>query len=144
MYVPQFLQTLCGIIREPHFGHLTRVAAAIFQFALRLSLLPLDDLFFGQIDIEYTSLNKTLRIIILSVLCFVNKNIGQNVRIFLNYFDKSDVLLCQCQSLSCDCQLFVGGNKENLYLGVIGGDDSLLTADIVLLRVKLCAQVAQV
>jgi len=35
--------------------HFTKFGALIFQFALLLSLLPLEDLFFGQIDIGYTS-----------------------------------------------------------------------------------------
>ena len=51
LYDPQFLQTLCGIISSPHLLHFTKVGADIFQFALLLSLLPLEDLFFGQIDI---------------------------------------------------------------------------------------------
>ena len=34
----------------PHLLHFTNVGADIFQFALRRSLLPLEDLFFGQID----------------------------------------------------------------------------------------------
>ncbi len=51
LYDPHFLQTLCGIIKAPHLLHFTNVGALIFQFALLLSLLPLEDLFFGQIDI---------------------------------------------------------------------------------------------
>ena len=51
------MQTLCGIINAPHLLHFTKFGALIFQFALLLSLLALDDLFFGQIDIDYTSLN---------------------------------------------------------------------------------------
>ena len=43
-----------GIKRAPHLLHFTSVGAVIFQFALRLFLLPLDDLFFGQIDIGFT------------------------------------------------------------------------------------------
>ncbi len=35
----------------PHLLHLTRFGALIFQFALLLSLLDFEDLFFGQIDI---------------------------------------------------------------------------------------------
>ena len=42
----------------PHLLHLTSVGAVIFQFALLLSLLPLEDLFLGQMDISYTSLLK--------------------------------------------------------------------------------------
>ena len=44
MYEPQALHTLCGSINSPHLLHLTKFGAVIFQFALRLSLLPLDDL----------------------------------------------------------------------------------------------------
>ena len=36
--------------------HFTRFGALIFQLALLLSLLAFEDLFFGQIDIGYTSL----------------------------------------------------------------------------------------
>ena len=57
LYEPQFLQTLCGTINSPHLLHLTNAGADIFQLALLLSLLPLEDLFFGQIDMVYTSLN---------------------------------------------------------------------------------------
>src|SRR5699024_9008487 len=45
-----------GIISAPHLLHFTRFGALIFQFALLLSLLAFEDLFFGQIDIGYTSL----------------------------------------------------------------------------------------
>ena len=51
------MHTLCGIMSSPHLLHFTSVGAVIFQFALLLSLLPLEDLFFGQIDISHTSLN---------------------------------------------------------------------------------------
>ena len=51
LYEPQALHTLCGIINSPHLLHFTRFGAVIFQLALRLSLLALEDLFFGQIDI---------------------------------------------------------------------------------------------
>ena len=34
LYVPQFLQTRCGIMSSPHFGHLTRFITPIFQLAL--------------------------------------------------------------------------------------------------------------
>lgn len=50
LYEPQALHTLCGIISSPHLLHFTRFGADIFQFALRLSLLAFEDLFFGQID----------------------------------------------------------------------------------------------
>ena len=50
LYEPQALHTLCGIINSPHLLHFTRFGADIFQFALRLSLLAFEDLFFGQID----------------------------------------------------------------------------------------------
>ena len=36
--------------------HFTKFGALIFQLALLLSLLALEDLFFGQIDMVYTSL----------------------------------------------------------------------------------------
>ena len=52
LYEPQALQTLCGIINSPHLLHLTKFGAVIFQFALRLSLLAFEDLFFGQIDMS--------------------------------------------------------------------------------------------
>src|SRR5699024_11157127 len=45
-----------GIMSSPHLLHFTRFGALIFQFALLLSLLAFEDLFFGQIDIGYTSL----------------------------------------------------------------------------------------
>src|SRR5699024_6617074 len=45
-----------GIMSSPHLLHFTRFGALIFQLALLLSLLALEDLFFGQIDIGYTSL----------------------------------------------------------------------------------------
>src|SRR5699024_6504897 len=45
-----------GIISSPHLLHFTRFGALIFQLALLLSLLAFEDLFFGQIDIGYTSL----------------------------------------------------------------------------------------
>ncbi len=51
LYVPHFLHTLWGTINAPHLLHFTNVGAVIFQFALLLSLLPLEDLFLGQIDI---------------------------------------------------------------------------------------------
>ena len=51
LYEPQLLQTLCGITNAPHVGQVARFGAVIFQFALLLSLLALDVLFFGQIDI---------------------------------------------------------------------------------------------
>ena len=57
LYVPQFLQTLWGTISAPHLLHFTKVGADIFQFALLLSLLPLEDLFLGQIDIRLHLLN---------------------------------------------------------------------------------------
>lgn len=38
------------MVNAPHLLHFTKVGAVIFQFALRRSLLPLEDLFFGQID----------------------------------------------------------------------------------------------
>ena len=38
--------------------HKSTTLAALFQFALRLSLLALEVLFFGQIDMFYTSLIK--------------------------------------------------------------------------------------
>ena len=50
----------------------------------------------------------------------------------------------QLSSVASDHQLFVGGNDPNLHLGIGGGDQSFLTADIVLLGVDLDAQVAQV
>ena len=53
LYDPQFLQTLCGIISSPHLLHFTNAGAVIFQFALLLSLLDFEDLFFGQIDITF-------------------------------------------------------------------------------------------
>ena len=57
LYDPHALQTLCGIIKAPHLLHFTKFGAVIFQFALRLSLLALEVLFFGQIDMVcYTSL----------------------------------------------------------------------------------------
>jgi hypothetical protein len=56
LYVPQFLQTLWGIVRAPHLLHLISVGADIFQFALLWSLWLLEDLFFGQMDIGNTSL----------------------------------------------------------------------------------------
>ena len=52
LYVPQALQTLWGIVSAPHLLHFTRFGADIFQLALLLSLLALDDLFFGQMDIS--------------------------------------------------------------------------------------------
>lgn len=55
LYVPQFLHTRCGTMSSPHLLHFTSVGAAIFQFALLWSRLPLDDLFLGQIDIVSTS-----------------------------------------------------------------------------------------
>jgi len=51
LMVPHFLHTLWGTIKAPHLLHFTNVGAVIFQFALLLSLLPLEDLFLGQIDI---------------------------------------------------------------------------------------------
>ena len=51
LYEPQALHTLWGIIKAPHLLHLTRLGVLIFQLALRLSLLALEDLFLGQIDI---------------------------------------------------------------------------------------------
>ena len=45
------------VIRAPHLLHFTRFGALIFQFARLLSRLALDDLFFGHMDIGYTSLN---------------------------------------------------------------------------------------
>ena len=49
LYEPHALQTLCGTIKAPQLLHFTRFGAVIFQFALRLSLLALECLFFGQI-----------------------------------------------------------------------------------------------
>ncbi len=49
------MHTLWGIISAPHLLHFTRFGTFIFQLALLLSLLPLEDLFFGQIDIGNTS-----------------------------------------------------------------------------------------
>ena len=57
LYAPHALHTRCGIISSPHLLHFTRFGALIFQLALLLSLLAFEDLFFGQIDIGYTSLN---------------------------------------------------------------------------------------
>ena len=54
LYEPQLLQTLCGITKAPHVGQVARFGAVIFQFALLLSLLALDVLFFGHIDISRT------------------------------------------------------------------------------------------
>ena len=51
LYEPQALHTLWGTVKAPHLLHFTKVGAVIFQFALLLSLLPLEDLFLGQIDI---------------------------------------------------------------------------------------------
>ena len=51
LYAPHALHTLCGTINAPHLLHLTSVGADIFQFARLLSLLPLEDLFLGQMDI---------------------------------------------------------------------------------------------
>ena len=45
-------ELLWGTINSPHLEHFTKVGALIFQFALLLSLLAFEDLFFGQIDIE--------------------------------------------------------------------------------------------
>lgn len=56
LYEPQDLQTLCGIVSSPHLEHLIRLTSAIFQFALLLSRLAFDDLFFGQMDTSHTSL----------------------------------------------------------------------------------------
>ena len=53
LYDPQDLHTLWGIISAPHLLHFTKLGADIFQFALLLSLLDLEDLFFGQIDILF-------------------------------------------------------------------------------------------
>ena len=50
------MQTLWGITKAPHLLHLDNEGTDIFQLALRLSLLALDDLFLGQIDMAYTSL----------------------------------------------------------------------------------------
>ena len=50
------MQTLWGITKAPHLLHLDNEGTDIFQLALRLSLLDLDDLFLGQIDMAYTSL----------------------------------------------------------------------------------------
>ena len=57
--------------------HFTSVGALIFQFALLLSLLPLEDLFLGQMDILNTS------------LCHMishTKNIIQTVFAFVKYY----------------------------------------------------------
>ena len=43
--------------QAPHLLHFTRFGALIFQFARLLSRLALDVLFFGHMDIGYTSLN---------------------------------------------------------------------------------------
>jgi hypothetical protein len=51
LYEPQALQTRCGTISALHLLHLTKVGAVIFQFARRLSLLPLEDLFLGHMAI---------------------------------------------------------------------------------------------
>ena len=61
LYVPQFLHTLCGITSSPHVEHFARFGTLIFQFALLLSLLAFEVLFFGQILISYTSLNIQIR-----------------------------------------------------------------------------------
>ena len=53
LYEPQALHTLCGIIKAPHLLHFTKFGADIFQLALLLSLLDLEDLFLGQIDISF-------------------------------------------------------------------------------------------
>lgn len=65
LYAPHALHTLCGTINSPHLLHFTSVGADIFQFARLLSLLPLEDLFLGQMDISHTSLsiNRTFAII---------------------------------------------------------------------------------
>jgi hypothetical protein len=56
LYVPQDLQTLCACISIPHLEHGTRLSVGIFQlWAFRLSLLALEVLPLGQIDICYTS-----------------------------------------------------------------------------------------
>ena len=59
--IREIIRTLCQwkgveIMSSPHLLHFTRFGALIFQLALLLSLLALEDLFFGQIDIGYTSL----------------------------------------------------------------------------------------
>lgn len=51
LYEPQLLHTLWGITNAPHVGQVARFGAVIFQFALLLSLLAFDVLFFGHIDI---------------------------------------------------------------------------------------------
>ena len=56
LYVPQALQTRCGIVRAPHLLHLTRFGTLIFQFARRLSRCDFELLFFGQMDMIHTSL----------------------------------------------------------------------------------------
>jgi hypothetical protein len=56
LYAPQALQTRWGIIKAPHLLHFTSVGADILKLAaLLLSLLALEDLFLGQIDIFHTS-----------------------------------------------------------------------------------------
>lgn len=55
LYEPHDLHTLCDIIKDPHLLHLTKFGTVIFQFALLLSLRDFEDLFFGQIDILYST-----------------------------------------------------------------------------------------
>lgn len=55
LYEPHDLHTLWETIKAPHLLHLTKFGAVIFQFALLLFLLDFEDLFFGQIDIAYST-----------------------------------------------------------------------------------------
>ena len=82
LYDPHALHTLWGTIRAPHLLHLTSVGAVIFQFALLLSLLPLEDLFLGHIDTVNTSFYTHL-LIISAIYTFVNNNFqSREIKIF--------------------------------------------------------------
>ncbi len=63
---------------SPHLLHLTSVGAVIFQFALLLSLLPLEDLFLGQMDISNTShpnqFSVNTQVILYSLMFFLVKS----------------------------------------------------------------------
>ena len=71
---------------------------------------------------------------------------------FLNYIRRHSV----CQQFFCfllfyqrhcfpaDRQLLVGGEQHNLYLGILGGNQSLLSSYIIGLVVNLNAQISQV
>ena len=133
LYVPQALHIICGIIRAPHLLHLTRLGADIFQFACLLSLLAFDDLFFGQMDMVYTSLQ--IRIIsggMLYIFVQLNRTFSPShtIALYKRYISvsskksaeelnssadfKDHLSAYKSNRITADCKLFICRNNSNL------------------------------